>query len=119
VLVVCSGALVRAFFQHGAFQADAAQLVTQVQRFSLLQAPFAILLTIATRLTAALSLNRLLVRMGVAALAADIILDVVFSRWMGVAGIALTALCVQCISLCVLVSLLRRHEPQVFSGGAR
>jgi putative peptidoglycan lipid II flippase len=117
-LISCSSALVRAFFQHGAFQADATTLVTQVQRFALLQVPFAMLLTIATRLTAALSLNALLVRMGCAALIADILLDLVFSREFGVAGIALATPCVQCVSLCVLVSLLRRHQPRVFSGGA-
>jgi len=117
-LVVCSGPIVRALYEHGAFQASAAQVVTQVQRFAMLQAPFAMLLAIATRLTAALSANRLLVSMGAAALITDIVLDVVFSRWMGVAGIALATPCVQCVSLCVLVVLLRRHEPKVFSGGA-
>lgn len=117
-LVVCSGPIVRALYEHGAFQAAAAQVVTQVQRFALLQAPFAMLLAIATRLTSALSANRLLVSMGATALIADIVLDVVFSRWMGVAGIALATPCVQCVSLCVLVVLLRRHEPKVFSGGA-
>ena len=114
VLAVFSGPLVRAFFQHGAFQASATQLVTEVQRFAVLQAPFAILLAIATRLTSALSANRLLVWMGAAALIADIILDVLFSRWLGVAGIALASPAVCLVSLCVLVMLLRRHEPRVF-----
>jgi putative peptidoglycan lipid II flippase len=119
VLVLCSGLIVRALYQHGAFQAPAAQLVTQIQRFALLQAPFAMLLAIATRLTSALSANRLLVSMGAAALVADIVLDVVFSRWMGVAGIALATPCVQCVSLCVLVVLLRRDRPELFSARAR
>jgi peptidoglycan biosynthesis protein MviN/MurJ (putative lipid II flippase) len=116
-LFVCSGALVRAFFEHGAFQTGAAQLVTQVQRLAVLQAPFAILLAIASRLTAALSANRLLIWMGAAALITDIILDIAFSRWMGVAGIALATPAVQCVSLCALVLLLRRQEPKLFSGG--
>ncbi len=107
--------MVRLFFEHGAFEPSASQLVTDVQRFALLQAPFAILLTIATRLTAALSANRLLVWMGLAALTTDIILDVVFSRWIGVAGIALASPAVSAVSLCVLVLLLRAHEPRVFA----
>ena len=115
VLIAGSGPLVRLFFQHGAFEASASQLVTEVQRFALVQAPFAILLTIATRLTAALSANRLLVWMGIAALITDIVLDVVFSRWIGVAGIALASPAVAAVSLCVLVLLLRAHEPRVFS----
>lgn len=117
-LVTFSGPLVRAFFEHGAFRADSAQLVTGVQRFALLQVPLAMLLALATRLTAALSANRLLVWMGAAALITDVVCDVVFSRWMGVAGIALATPVVQCVSLCVLVLLLRRREPRVFSGGA-
>jgi putative peptidoglycan lipid II flippase len=119
VLIIGSGPIVRALYEHGAFRAAAAQLVTEVQRFALLQAPFAMLLAIATRLTSALSANRLLVWMGTAALIADIVLDVVFSRWMGVAGIALATPCVQFVSLCVLVALLRRHQPELFSAGAR
>jgi putative peptidoglycan lipid II flippase len=117
-LIVYSGPLVQAFFQHGAFQAAAAQRVTQVQRMTLLQAPFAILLAIATRLASALSVNRFLIWMGVAALIMDILLDIALSRWMGVAGIALATPCVQCVSLCILLFFLRRHEPRVFSGGA-
>jgi len=118
VLVLFSGALVRAFFEHGAFQSAATQLVTRMQRFALLQAPGAILLAIASRLTTALSANRLLVWMGASALIADVVLDVVFSRWMGVAGIALSTPVVQCVSLGVLVWLLHRHEPRLFSGRA-
>jgi putative peptidoglycan lipid II flippase len=114
-MVAGSGVLVRLFFLHGAFQAGAAQMVTDVQRFALLQAPFAILLTIATRLTAALSANQLLVWVGGAALITDIVLDIVFSRWLGVAGIALASPAVAAVSLCVLVLLLRAHEPRVFS----
>jgi putative peptidoglycan lipid II flippase len=114
-LIAGSGLLVRLLFEHGAFQAGAAQVVTDVQRFALLQTPFAILLTIATRLTAALSANQLLVWMGAAALITDTVLDVVFSRWIGVAGIALASPAVSAVSLCILVLLLRAHEPRVFA----
>ena len=50
------------------------------------------------------------------ALIADVVLDVAFSRWLGVAGIALASPAVSLVSLCVLVVLLRRHEPRVFMG---
>jgi putative peptidoglycan lipid II flippase len=117
-LVSYSSGLVRVFLEHGAFHATAAQAVIEVQRFALLQAPFAVLLAIGAALTAALSANRLLVWMGVAALVTDIVLDIVFSRRWGVAGIALAGSAVQCVSLSVLILWLRHHEPQVFSGGA-
>jgi putative peptidoglycan lipid II flippase len=116
-LAFYSGPLVRMVFEHGAFQPSAAKLVADIQRFAILQAPFAMFLGIATRLTSALSANRLLVWTGAAALLTDIVLDVVFSRWLGVSGIALATPAVQFVSLCVLVLLLLRHEPRVFSGG--
>jgi putative peptidoglycan lipid II flippase len=118
VLVLFSSALVRAFFEHCAFQSAATQLATRVQRFALLQAPVVIWLAIASRPTTALSANRLLVWMGASALIRDLVLDIVFSRWMAVAGIALATPVVQCVSLGILVWLLPCHEPTLFSGRA-
>jgi putative peptidoglycan lipid II flippase len=113
-LIAASSFLIRAFFQHGAFHEGAAELVTQVQRFALLQAPFAIILAVVTRLTAALSANVLLLPTGVAALIGNVTLDYIFSRWLGVAGIALATPLVQAISLAVLLLLLRRRVPELF-----
>ena len=104
------------FSSMGRFSPPPLQLVADIQRFAILQAPFAMLLAIATRLASALSANRLLVWAGAAALLTDIVLDVAFSRWLGVSGIALATPFVQFVSLSVLVLLLRRHEPRVFSG---
>ncbi|HEY7336892.1 MAG TPA: lipid II flippase MurJ [Bryobacteraceae bacterium] len=113
-LVGGSGFLVRVFFERGAFHADAARMVAQVQRFSLLQVPFALPLALTTRLTSALSANALLARVGIVALAADVTLDYALSRWMGVAGIALASVFVQIVSLLVLMLLLYRREPRLF-----
>jgi putative peptidoglycan lipid II flippase len=115
VLVAYSGPIVRILYQHGAFQQSAAQVVTEVQRYSLLQAPFAILVSIAGRLTVSLSANSALLRMGIAALIANTILDVILSHWMGVAGIALASSGAQLASLLVLVVLLRNRAPKLFS----
>jgi putative peptidoglycan lipid II flippase len=106
--------LVRTIFAHGAFRSDAVQLVAQVQRYSLLQIPFVLLLAIATRLTSALSANLLLVHMGIAALVTDVVLDFTLSRWFGVAGIALSAVFVQMTSLVGLTLLLSWREPRLF-----
>ncbi len=117
-LIVASAMLVRIFFQHGAFSEDAARLVTQVQRCALVQAPFAVLLAITTRLSSALSANALLVRAGAVALASDVVFDLILSRWFGVAGIALATAAVQAASLLTLVLLLRRREPRLFAAEA-
>jgi putative peptidoglycan lipid II flippase len=107
--------IVRVLFERGAFGADAADLVAHVQRFSLLQLPFAFLLAIAMRLTTALSANMLLARVGLAALVLDVALDLALSHWMGVAGIALSAVFVQLLSLVLLTLALYRHAPELFA----
>ncbi len=62
-----------------------------------------------------LSANSVLLRMGIAALVTNATLDIILSRWMGVAGIALATTGVQVVSLLVLVVMLRRRAPQLFS----
>jgi putative peptidoglycan lipid II flippase len=114
VLIAASGPLVHMLFERGAFHRDAARIVTQAQRFSLLQLPFAVLLAVITRLASSIRANDLLVKTGVLALALNIILDLLFSRWMGVAGIALATSALQPISLILLVALLLRREPRLF-----
>jgi Na+-driven multidrug efflux pump len=54
--------------------------------------------------------------MGIAGLITNTALDLILSRWMGVAGIALATAGVQVVSLSVLIVLLRRGAPQLFSG---
>src|SRR5262249_8023394 len=114
-LVAASGMIVHILFERGAFGSDAAYVVTRVQRLSLLQLPFAFLLAIASRLTSALSANMLLARVGVAALIIDFAFDLVLSRWMGVAGIALSAVFVQLVSLALLGMVLYRQAPELFA----
>ncbi len=53
--------------------------------------------------------------MGIAALIANTILDVLLSHWMGVAGIALASSGAQLASLLVLIVLLRSRAPELFS----
>ncbi|MBV8845972.1 MAG: hypothetical protein JO307_24445 [Bryobacterales bacterium] len=109
-----SEALIRVLFERGAFHHDSARLVAHVQRFSLLQLPFALLLAIGARLASAISANALLARIGVLALISGVVLDLVFSRYLGVAGIALATVFVQIVSLVGLTVLLYRREPKLF-----
>ncbi|HEY4361477.1 MAG TPA: lipid II flippase MurJ [Bryobacteraceae bacterium] len=115
-LVAYSGPLVRILYQHGAFQESAAAVVTQVQRMSLLQAPLTILVSVVGRLTVSLSASVVLLRMGIAGLITNVVLDVILSRTMGVAGIALATAGVQVVSLIVLTILLRQRAPGLFGG---
>jgi putative peptidoglycan lipid II flippase len=117
VLILLSGPIVHVFFEGGRFDAAAARLVSVVQQCALIEAPFAILFAIASRLANSLSANELLVRAGVAALAVNLMGDWLLSRWMGVAGIALSTSIARAVSLAVLAALLYRREPRVFVRG--
>jgi putative peptidoglycan lipid II flippase len=75
-----------------------AQLVSTVQRASLLQLPIAVLLALEVRLTSALKVNRLLYHVAALSLILTFGFDVLFMRWLGVAGIAFAGAAVRFVS---------------------
>jgi len=87
-LMYFSEPIVRVLFQKGAFSEQAAQLVSAVQKASLLQLPIAVLLALEVRLTSALKVNRLLYRVAALSLILTFGFDLLFMRWLGVVGIA-------------------------------
>jgi len=113
MLIWLSGPIVRIFFEGGRFDSGTARLVSAVQQCALVEAPFAILFAIASRLATAMSANGLLVRAGVAALAVNIAADWLLTRWIGVAGIALSTAIVRAVALTLLVVLICRREPRL------
>jgi putative peptidoglycan lipid II flippase len=114
LLIWLAGPMVRIFFERGAFDASATQLVARVQSYSLLQAPFAMLFAILSRLATALSANALIMRAGAAALLVTITGDLLLSERMGVSGIPLAGALAQFVSVSVLGFLLWRREPRLF-----
>jgi putative peptidoglycan lipid II flippase len=97
-LMYFSEPIVRVLFQKGAFSEEAAQLVSTVQRASLLQLPIAVLLALEVRLTSALKVNRLLYHVAALSLILTFGFDVLFMRWLGVAGIAFAGAAVRFVS---------------------
>jgi putative peptidoglycan lipid II flippase len=73
-------------------------LVSTVQRASLLQLPIAVLLALEVRLTSALKVNRLLYHVAALSLILTFGFDVLFMRWLGVAGIAFAGAAVRFVS---------------------
>ncbi len=106
--------IVRVTFQRGAFGPEEAQVVTGIQRFSLLLVPFAVMLLIAQRLATALSATGLILRAGVAAMAANIAGDLLLPRWFGVSGVALSSCIAHIVYLAGLLLLLFVKEPRLF-----
>jgi len=109
-LMYFSEPIVRVLFQKGAFSAEAAQLVSSVQKASLLQLPMAVLLALEVRLTSALKVNRLLYRVAALSLLLTLGFDMIFMRWLGVVGIAFAGAAVRLVSSLYLsckISMLR------------
>jgi putative peptidoglycan lipid II flippase len=90
-LMLIAGArpLVRIFFEHGAFHAADTEVVTRVLRMYALQIPFYIVSRVDYRLLVALRRTDLIFWCGTINLALDVLLNLLFMRWLGVAGIAL------------------------------
>jgi putative peptidoglycan lipid II flippase len=105
---------VRVTYEYGAFGPRETGLVSQIQRFSLLQVPFVVILMVTQRLATALAATRLILQAGVAAVFTNIAGDLLLPRWFGVGGVALASASGQCVFLAVLIVLLWRHKPQLF-----
>ncbi|MEP6963559.1 MAG: hypothetical protein ABI995_15875, partial [Acidobacteriota bacterium] len=71
-------------------------------------------LLILQRLVTALAASSLILRAGVAAMAANIVGDILLPRFMGVSGVALAAALGQAVFLIGLVALLYLKEPRLF-----
>jgi putative peptidoglycan lipid II flippase len=97
-LMYFSEPIVRVLFQKGAFSEEATNLVSAVQKASLLQLPIAVLLALEVRLTSALKVNRLLYRVAALSLVLTFGFDVLFMRWLGVVGIAFAGAAVRLVS---------------------
>jgi putative peptidoglycan lipid II flippase len=110
VFIAWSEPLTRIFLERGAFDAQATRLVAYIQRFALIQLPFALGLSLLIKLAAALESSSMLARVAVVGFVANLIADVLLARWMGVAGIALATAAVQALSSLVLLALLLRRK---------
>ncbi len=104
-LAVFSGPLTRLLFERGQFTSAATELVATIQRYSVLTIPPAMVMALVLRLISSLKVNYLLLRAAALAVGLNLILDLLLTRWMGVAGIALAGAIVQ---LAAVIYLWRR-----------
>ena len=94
--------IVRILFERGAFTAADPALVGDVQRLFVLQIPFYLLGTLGVRVLSALGKNQVISSIAVVNVVLNVVLNLVLSRWLGVAGIALSTSIVYAVS-CTLV----------------
>ena len=103
--------LVRLFFERGQFNGADTRLVTQIQKYSLLQIPPAMVMALALRLISSMKANRLLLRAAFFAAVLNLVLDLILIRWIGIAGIALATAIVTFCTLFFLFYLMRTGLP--------
>lgn len=106
LLLVFSNEIISLIFERGKFDAEDTQLVGSVQFYYALQIPFHVIAMLAVRLISALQKNRILMWGTAISLVLNIILNLVFMKYMGVAGIALSTACVYAVSFIYLWSML-------------
>jgi putative peptidoglycan lipid II flippase len=112
LFIASSEWLVRLVFQRGAFQAEDTLLVARIQQMYLLQVPFFVLGILGVRMLVALSKNHLLTIMAVVNLIVNVVGNLVFMRWFGVSGIALSTSVVYMVSMSMILILVARNLAQ-------
>jgi putative peptidoglycan lipid II flippase len=110
LLIYFSEPLVRLFFERGQFTGTATGVVSTVQRYSLLTIPSAMVMALVLRLISSMKANHLLLRAAVFSVILNLALDLLLTRWLGVAGIGLAAAIVQLATLIYLWAVLVKQS---------
>jgi putative peptidoglycan lipid II flippase len=107
-LIALSTPLIRTLFQRGAFSPADTAMVSRVQTLYLLQLPCHVAGLVAVRLLSAMNKNQIVALLGLFALLLNVAGNFFFSRWLGVAGIALSTSCVFAVLFGLLLSATSR-----------
>jgi putative peptidoglycan lipid II flippase len=96
VVIVClfSEPIISALFERGAFSSVDTTKVALVQQFAILQLPFYLINTLYMRVIMGHKLMADLVKITLVSILLNVLLNILFSRFLGVAGIALSTSCV-------------------------
>jgi putative peptidoglycan lipid II flippase len=100
--------IIRIAFQRGAFKPEDTALVSFIQQMYLLQVPFLVIGLLGVRLLVAMSRNHLLTFMSVVNLVVNVVGNLIFMRWFGAAGIALSTSVVYVVSMTMILVLVNR-----------
>lgn len=119
VFIAGSHTLVYLLFERGAFRPEDTALVARIQQMYLLQTPFLILALLGVRLLVAMGKNHLLTIMSVINLAVNVGANLIFMRWLGVPGIALSTTLVHAVSMTMILFLVMRLLARPWSAGVR
>lgn len=109
--------IVRAGFQRGAFTAQDTGLVARVQACLALQIPFYTMGMMYLRLLSALKMNSRTLAVSTGGIVLNVILDIAFARFLGIAGIALSTTVVSVASAAAFYAFLLRDIARAEAAG--
>jgi putative peptidoglycan lipid II flippase len=109
VLVLGSEQIVRALFERGAFSPADTAAVAPVQALYLLQIPFYVTGILGIRLLTSAGRGRLVMAIAAANLVVNVVANLFFMRWWGVAGIALSTTLVYALSCLMIYAAVNRY----------
>jgi putative peptidoglycan lipid II flippase len=104
ILVALSKPLVEIMFQRGAFTGTDTDLVARVQSYSLLRIPWSVLVALLWPMVASMKRNSLLLMVAVFSVIANVLLNLIFMRTLGIAGLVLSTAVVHLFSVLLLAS---------------
>ena len=115
-LIYVSKPLVSLIFERGAFSSTDMGVVAEVQSYYLVQIPFYALCIPVVRLISSLKGNDLLLRGACLSFVLNVVLNFLFMRWLGVAGIALSTSITYVASFLFLYRQLQTKMKEVACG---
>lgn len=117
LLVLLSPWLIKLLFERGAFTSTDTRTVALVQSLYALQIPFITWGILAVRLISSLKANNALLWGSIISLALNCVLNLLLSRWLGVAGIALSTSIVYMASCVFFAFVIRRRLATLQAAG--
>jgi len=116
LIVFLSRPLVEILFQRGSFTPANAQSVARVQALFALQIPFFVAGILTVRLISSIRANDILLKGAAINLVVNIVLNYLFMKWIGLAGIALSTSCVYLISFGFCYAMVNRRISKLEHG---
>ena len=108
LLMVIADPLITLLLERGNFTGEDTVIVVSVHRMYALQIPFSLMTLIFIRALSAIHANHILTMAAVMNVIVNVILNYIFSRYMGVSGLALSTACVAAMASAFCYFSLRR-----------
>ncbi|NEQ85635.1 MAG: oligosaccharide flippase family protein, partial [Moorea sp. SIO2I5] len=113
ILFICSVPIVRILLQRGSFTADDTSLVAQIQALYALQIPFYVGNILVARMITSMRMNYLITWICALNLIVNTLCNILFMKWIGIAGIALSTSLVYVICFAVNMTFITQRMNRI------